>query len=103
VVETFRVPVNASVLSGDYVDRFFDGKNDLKNIRKLKFWPLKNVLVEKYKFELTKAKVGVYSQTWGQKLMMLHLRFCVALLRVLDALVEMGSAQQSHCKGVSGG
>ena len=37
-------------------DRFFDKKNDLRHIRKLRFWPIDKVLTEKYKFEAPKAR-----------------------------------------------
>jgi len=51
-----RVPINCSVLSGSQRDRFFDGKNDLRHIRRLKFWPVHRVLVEKYKMDEGRAR-----------------------------------------------
>jgi len=51
-----RVPINCSVLSGSQRDRFFDGKNDLRHIRRLKFWPVNRVLVEKYKMDEGRAR-----------------------------------------------
>jgi serine/threonine-protein kinase SRPK3 len=35
---------------------FFDPNGDLKNIKKLKYWPLQQVLVEKYKLPAQDAK-----------------------------------------------
>ncbi|KAK4440663.1 SRSF protein kinase [Sesamum alatum] len=37
-------------LSGRYSREFFNRSGDLKHIRRLKFWPLNKVLVEKYEF-----------------------------------------------------
>jgi serine/threonine protein kinase len=51
-----KPPFHASILHGDVASRFFDGKNDLKNIRKLKSWPLEKVLEEKYRFERARAR-----------------------------------------------
>ncbi|CCF56623.1 hypothetical protein KAFR_0B03270 [Kazachstania africana CBS 2517] len=39
-----------------YARRFFNSKGQLRNISKLKFWPLKDVLMEKYKFNSTEAQ-----------------------------------------------
>ena len=40
---------------GKYASEFFNRKGDLKNIRRLRFWPLASVLVEKYNFEQKEA------------------------------------------------
>lgn len=37
-------------LDGKYSKNFFDKKGNLKNIKQLKFWPIQDVLVEKYHF-----------------------------------------------------
>jgi len=40
---------------GKRANEFFDSKGELKNIKKLKLWPLERVLVEKYKFSEQEA------------------------------------------------
>ncbi|CCD27294.1 serine/threonine protein kinase SKY1 NDAI_0K01030 [Naumovozyma dairenensis CBS 421] len=42
--------------NGKYTRNFFNSRGQLRNIAKLKFWPLQDVLVEKYKFEPLEAK-----------------------------------------------
>lgn len=42
--------------TGRYVRTFFNSRGQLRNIAKLKFWPLKDVLVEKYKFPAEEAQ-----------------------------------------------
>ena len=42
---------------GKYATDFFDSKGKLKNIRKLDFWPLFDVLTEKYKMAREDAKM----------------------------------------------
>lgn len=37
-------------LSGRYSKNFFDKKGNLKHIKQLKFWPVQEVLKEKYHF-----------------------------------------------------
>ncbi|EDO15132.1 hypothetical protein Kpol_413p7 [Vanderwaltozyma polyspora DSM 70294] len=39
-----------------YASKFFNAKGQLRNISKLKFWPLKDVFVEKYKLPKDEAK-----------------------------------------------
>lgn len=43
-------------LSGKYSKQFFNRKGGLRNIHRLKFWPLKDVLLEKYNFSETDAE-----------------------------------------------
>merc|ERR1712151_738112 len=43
-------------LDGKYSRNFFDKKGNLKNIKQLKFWPIQDVLVEKYHFSETDAQ-----------------------------------------------
>jgi serine/threonine-protein kinase SRPK3 len=43
------------LLSGFKSENIFDKKGKLKNIKKLKIWPLYNVLLEKYRFRETEA------------------------------------------------
>lgn len=43
-------------LDGKYSKQFFDKKGDLKHIKTLKFWPIVDVLVEKYHFSAEDAK-----------------------------------------------
>ena len=43
-------------LDGKYSKNFFDKKGNLKNIKQLKFWPLQDVLTEKYHFEREDAQ-----------------------------------------------
>lgn len=38
-------------LSGKYSKNFFDKKGNLKHIKQLKFWPIQDVLKEKYHFK----------------------------------------------------
>ncbi|CCK72284.1 serine/threonine protein kinase SKY1 KNAG_0J02030 [Huiozyma naganishii CBS 8797] len=40
---------------GKNTKNFFNSKNKLRNISKLKYWPLKDVLMEKYKFNVADA------------------------------------------------
>jgi len=42
-------------LDGKYSKTFFDKKGNLKHIKQLKFWPMQDVLVEKYHFPTDKA------------------------------------------------
>lgn len=42
--------------SGKYTRSFFNSKGQLRNISKLKIWPLKDVLTEKYKFSSSEAQ-----------------------------------------------
>lgn len=41
--------------NGRYTKNYFNSRGQLRNISKLKFWPLKDVLIEKYKFSETDA------------------------------------------------
>ena len=43
-------------LSGKYSKNFFDKKGNLKNIKQLKFWPVDEVLHEKYHFATEDAE-----------------------------------------------
>ena len=43
-------------LEGKYSKQFFDKKGNLKHIKTLKFWPIKDVLVEKYHFSQEDAQ-----------------------------------------------
>lgn len=42
--------------NGKYTKKLFNSKKQLRNISKLKYWPLNDVLVEKYKMDPTDAK-----------------------------------------------
>lgn len=44
------------LLSGSRSERFFDKNGKLKNIKKLKFWKLYDVLIEKYRLRDLEAK-----------------------------------------------
>jgi len=44
-----RIPKRLA-LEGKYAKQFFDKKGSLKHIKSLKFWPIQDVLVEKYHF-----------------------------------------------------
>lgn len=44
-----RIPRKIA-LGGTYSRDFFDRHGDLKHIRRLRYWPLDRILVEKYKF-----------------------------------------------------
>lgn len=50
-----KMPKNMA-LSGKHYKKFFDRSGHLKRIRGLKFWPLKKVLTEKYKFRESEAQ-----------------------------------------------
>jgi serine/threonine-protein kinase SRPK3 len=43
-------------LSGNYSKKLLNSNGDLKNIKQLKIWLLKDVLIEKYKFKMTEAE-----------------------------------------------
>jgi serine/threonine protein kinase len=43
-------------LDGRYSSQFFDKKGNLKHIKQLKFWPVQDVLTEKYNFRETDAQ-----------------------------------------------
>jgi serine/threonine-protein kinase SRPK3 len=43
-------------LEGRYSSDFFNRKGELRNIKKLKFWKLIDVLIEKYHFKVPEAK-----------------------------------------------
>jgi len=49
-----RMPKNLA-LSGKNSKKFFDSKGHLRRISGLNFWPLKKVLVEKYKIKESEA------------------------------------------------
>jgi serine/threonine-protein kinase SRPK3 len=49
-----RMPKNMA-LSGKHSRRFFDKTGHLRRIRGLNYWPLKKVLMEKYKFKEREA------------------------------------------------
>ncbi len=42
--------------TGRYARDYFNRSGDLRHIRRLRFWPLESVLVEKYKWDV--AEVG---------------------------------------------
>lgn len=42
--------------NGKYAKKFFNSRGQLRNISKLKYWPLQDVLTEKYKIKLEDAK-----------------------------------------------
>ncbi len=42
-------------ISGKYSKNFFDKKGNLKHIKQLKFWPIQDVLMEKYHFTKEEA------------------------------------------------
>ena len=43
-------------LAGKYSKKFFDRKGNLKHIKQLKFWPVEEVLHEKYHFSVKDAE-----------------------------------------------
>jgi serine/threonine protein kinase len=49
-----RMPKNMA-LSGKHSKKFFDGQGHLKRISGLNYWPLKKVLMEKYRIKETEA------------------------------------------------
>jgi serine/threonine-protein kinase SRPK3 len=49
-----RMPKNLA-LSGRHYKRFFDSSAHLRKIKGLNFWPLKKVLIEKYRFKVPEA------------------------------------------------
>ena len=49
-----RMPKNMA-LSGKNSRRFFDRTGHLRRIRGLNYWPIKKVLMEKYKFKEKEA------------------------------------------------
>lgn len=49
-------PNKKFLLSGKRSERFYDKNGKLKNIKKLKFWPLYDVLIEKYRLRDFEAK-----------------------------------------------
>jgi len=49
-----RMPRNLA-LSGKRYRKFFDRNGHLRRIRGLNFWPLKKVLIEKYRFKENEA------------------------------------------------
>ena len=49
-----RMPKNLA-LGGKLSKKYFDKKGSLKRIKGLNYWPLKKVLVEKYKFKEKEA------------------------------------------------
>jgi serine/threonine-protein kinase SRPK3 len=49
-----RMPKNMA-LGGKHSRRFFDRSGHLRRIRGLNFWPLKKVLIEKYRFKEKEA------------------------------------------------
>ncbi|KAI6649140.1 hypothetical protein LOD99_11509 [Oopsacas minuta] len=44
-------------LKGKYSKEFFNKKGDLRHIHRLEYWPLKDILVEKYRWELEEAEL----------------------------------------------
>lgn len=51
-----RMPKNMA-LSGKHSKKFFDSKGHLKRISGLNYWPLKKVLMEKYRIRETEAEL----------------------------------------------
>ena len=49
-----RMPTNMA-LGGKLYKKFFDRTGHLRRIRGLKYWPLKKVLTEKYRFREKEA------------------------------------------------
>jgi serine/threonine-protein kinase SRPK3 len=49
-----RMPKNMA-LSGKHSKKFFDGQGHLKRISGLNYWPLKKVLMEKYRIKEVEA------------------------------------------------
>jgi serine/threonine-protein kinase SRPK3 len=49
-----KMPTNMAI-GGKLAKKFFDRTGHLKRIRGLNYWPLKKVLVEKYRFKETEA------------------------------------------------
>ena len=43
-------------LDGRYSSNFFDKRGNLKHIKQLKFWPIQDVLMEKYSFRKVDAQ-----------------------------------------------
>lgn len=50
-----RMPINIA-LGGRLHRRFFDRTGHLRRIRGLSYWPLKKVLIEKYRFKVKEAQ-----------------------------------------------
>ena len=50
-----RMPKNIA-FSGRHARKFFDRTGHLKRIRGLNFWPLKRVMMEKYRFKEKEAQ-----------------------------------------------
>lgn len=50
-----RIPKKVA-LGGKYSRDFFNRHGELRHIRKLRFWPLERVLVEKYDFDSARAQ-----------------------------------------------
>jgi serine/threonine protein kinase len=56
IIELLGEQKTQHLIIGKYGKHFFDPNGDLKNIKKLKYWPLQQVLVEKYKLPAQDAK-----------------------------------------------
>lgn len=56
MIETLGLFTPSWGLSGNYAKKLLNSNGDLKNIKQLKIWLLKDVLIEKYKFKLDEAQ-----------------------------------------------
>jgi len=56
IIELLGEQKREHLVIGRYGNDFFTPNGDLRKIKKLKFWPLQQVLLEKYKFSATEAK-----------------------------------------------
>ena len=57
MIETLGLMNPRWALSGQYAKKLLNPNGELKNIRQLKIWLLKEVLVEKYRFKLDQAEI----------------------------------------------
>ncbi|OMJ93920.1 hypothetical protein SteCoe_2971 [Stentor coeruleus] len=57
MIETLGIMPQSWALSGQYAKKFLNRRGELKNIKQLKIWLLKDVLIEKYRFKLSEAEL----------------------------------------------
>jgi serine/threonine protein kinase len=57
MIETLGIMPQGWALSGQYAKKFLNRRGELKNIKQLKIWLFKDVLIEKYRFKLNEAEL----------------------------------------------
>lgn len=57
MIETIGLMPNGWALSGQYAKKLLNKNGELKSIKQLKIWLLKDVLIEKYRFKVSEAEL----------------------------------------------